>query len=83
MEWHQLNISLPKNLYQELIHLVPSGKRTKFLTQLTEAGLQQIRLQKAMDKSFGAWAKKQHPELKQGAHAYIRALRRGRASRKR
>ena len=78
MTWHQVNVAFPEPLYQQFVRLVPAGERTKFLTRLTETGLQQLRLEQALEKSYGAWAHGKHPELKRGAQAYIRSLRRTR-----
>jgi hypothetical protein len=78
MTWHQVNVAFPEPLYQQFVRLIPAGERTKFLTGLAENGLQQIRLEKALEKTYGAWAKSSHPELKRGTRAYIRVLRRGR-----
>jgi len=79
MVWHQVNVAFPEPLYQQFVRLVPAGERTKFLTRLAENGLQQLRLQKALEKSYGAWTGGKHPELKRGVHAYVRTLRRGRS----
>ncbi len=78
MTWHQVNVAFPEPLYQQFIRLVPAGERTKFLTRLAENGLQQLRLQKALEKTFGAWTRTKHPELTRGTQAYIRALRKDR-----
>jgi len=78
MEWHQVNVAFPEPLYQQFVRLVPAGERTKFLTRLAENGLQQLRLQQALEKSYGAWTKSKHPELKRGVSSYLRTLRRDR-----
>ena len=81
MTWHQVNVAFPEPLYQQFVRLVPAGKRTKFLTRLAETGLQQLQLEQAMSKTFGAWTQHAHPELRGGTRAYIRRLRRGRRPR--
>lgn len=81
MTWHQVNVAFPEPLYQQFVRLVPAGQRTRFLTRLAEAGLQQLRLEQAMSETFGAWSKRAHPELKRGTQAYIRGLRRHRRPR--
>jgi hypothetical protein len=78
MTWHQVNVAFPEPLYQQFVRLVPAGQRTRFLTNLTEAGLQQLKLQKALDKTFGAWSSQSRPELKGGTARYIRQQRRNR-----
>lgn len=81
MTWHQVNVAFPEPLYRQLVRLVPAGERTKFLTRLTENGLRQLRLEQALEKSYGAWAHDKHPELKRGTQACIRSLRRARRPR--
>ena len=81
MAWHQVNVAFPEPLYQEFVHLVPAGQRTKFLTHLAETGLQRLRLELALSKTFGAWSKHSHAELKRGTGPCIRRLRRSRRPR--
>ena len=83
MTYHQLNVSIPESLYKELQQLVPPGQRTRFLVQLTETGLHQLRLKKALDHSYGAWTKHAHPELAHGVEAYVRSARKDRGSKRR
>lgn len=78
MNYKQLNLSIPDSVYQELKKWVPKGKVTEFMLKLTEAGLNQLKFQKAADRSYGAWAAGKHPELAKGTRAYLRNLRRGR-----
>ena len=81
MTWHQVNVAFPEPLYQQFVRLVPAGQRTKFLTDLAENGLRQLRLERALDDSYGGWSVQEHPELKRGTGPYIRSLRRkGRAT---
>ncbi len=78
MTWHQVNVAFPEPLYQKFIKLVPAGQRTKFLTELAEAGLQQLKFRKALQESYGAWSHEDHPELKSGTAPYLRKQRRDR-----
>ena len=78
MTWHQVNVAFPEPLYQQFVRLVPAGQRTRFLTELAEAGLQQLKLRKALDETYGAWSHEGHPELKKGTEEYIRHQRRDR-----
>jgi len=80
MQWHQFNISFPESLYQTLVRWVPAGERTRFLTRLTESGLRQLRLKKALDSTYGAWSGAAHPELKRGVRSFVRSLRKGRST---
>jgi hypothetical protein len=78
MALHQVNIAFPEPLYQQFIRLVPAGQRTRFLTELAEAGLQRLKLQKALNETYGAWSRQPHDELKGGVDRYIRRQRRDR-----
>jgi hypothetical protein len=78
MTWHQVNVAFPEPLYQQFVRLVPAGQRTRFLTELAEAGLQRLKLQKALNETYGAWSHQPHPELKDGVDRYIRKQRRDR-----
>jgi len=78
MAWHQVNVAFPDSLYQKFVRLVPPGQRTKFLTELAEAGLQQMKFRKALDETYGSWSREAHPELRGGAAYYLRKQRRGR-----
>jgi hypothetical protein len=78
MAWHQVNVAFPEPLYQQFVRLVPAGQRTKFLTELAEAGLQQLKFRKALDATYGAWSHESHPELKRGVERHIRKQRRDR-----
>ena len=78
MTWHQVNVAFPEPLYQQFVRLVPAGRRTRFLTELAEAGLQQLKLRKALDETYGAWSRQDHPDLKRGVEDYIRKQRRDR-----
>ena len=78
MTWHQVNVAFPEPLYQRFVRLVPAGRRTRFLTELAEAGLQRLKLQRALDETYGAWSRESHPELKKGVERYLRNQRRDR-----
>ena len=78
MTWHQVNVAFPESLYQQFVRLVPAGQRTRFLTELAEAGLQRLKLQKALEDTYGAWSEEAHSDLKGGVDRYLRKQRRDR-----
>lgn len=78
MAWHQVNVAFPEPLYQQFVRLVPAGERTRFLTELAEAGLQRLMLEKALKETYGAWSHEPHAELKGGVKRYLRNQRRNR-----
>jgi hypothetical protein len=80
MTWHQVNVAFPEPLYQQFVRLVPAGQRTRFLTELAEAGLKRLKLQKALNDTYGAWSHEAHPELRGGVEGYLRKQRRHRRS---
>jgi len=69
------HVVLSDQLVKEIDALVGSRQRSSFITQAVERELVRRRQLKALDQLV-AWDEKDHPELKQGAGAYVRKLRR-------
>lgn len=78
MEYHQLNLSIPHEVYRDLKRWVPRGKITDFLLELTKLGLHELKFKKALEDTFGSWSGHPHSALKSGVNHYIRNLRKGR-----
>lgn len=74
----QANFLLPEDLIIELKKTVSKREMSKVVAEALRKELKRIRLQKALQTSFGAWKDKDHPELKGGTEAYIRKLRQSR-----
>ncbi len=71
----QANFLLPEDLVEELKRNVPKREQSKVMAEALRKELKRLKLQKAMETSFGAWKDKDHPELSQGTDAFIRKLR--------
>ena len=84
MATKQANFLLPEDLLDELKRTVSRGDQSKVVAEALKKELKRINLEKALESSFGAWKDEDHPELKGGAEAFIRKLRRStRAARSR
>jgi hypothetical protein len=71
----QANFLLPEDLLEELRKSVPRREQSKVIAEALRKELKRLKLQKALEKSFGAWKDEDHPELQQGTEAFIRNLR--------
>ncbi|MBI5401431.1 hypothetical protein HZB05_01215 [Candidatus Wolfebacteria bacterium] len=72
----QANFLLPEELIEELKRAVPKREQSKIVAEALKKELKRIKLKGVLQSSFGAWKEKDHPELKEGAKAFIRRLRR-------
>lgn len=71
----QANFLLPENLLEDLKKSVPKRQQSKLVTDALKKELKRLKLEKSLQESFGAWKDRDHPELKSGTEAYIRATR--------
>jgi len=71
----QANFTLPEDLLDELKRVVPKGEQSKVVGDALRHELKRIKFKKALQASFGAWAKGEHPDLAQGARRFVRTLR--------
>ena len=71
----QANFLLPEDLVEELKRNVPKREQSKVMAEALRKELKRLKLQKAMETSFGAWKDKDHPELSKGTDTFIRNLR--------
>jgi hypothetical protein len=72
----QANFLLPEDLLDDLRKTVSPRQQSKVVSEALRKELKRIKLEKALQTSFGAWKDKDHPELKKGTDAYIRTMRR-------
>ncbi|MBI3355102.1 MAG: hypothetical protein HY034_09490 [Nitrospirae bacterium] len=72
----QANFLLPEELIEELKRAVPKREQSKIVAEALKKELKRIKLKGVLQSSFGVWKEKDHPELKEGAKAFIRRLRR-------
>jgi hypothetical protein len=71
----QANFLLPEDLVEELRKSVPKREQSKVMAEALRKELKRLKLQKALETSFGAWKDKDHPELSQGTDTFVRNLR--------
>ena len=72
----QANFLLPEDLLEDLRKTVSARQQSKVVSEALRKELKRIKLEKALQTSFGAWKDKDHPELNKGTDAYIRNMRR-------
>lgn len=71
----QANFLLPEDLIDELRRVVAKREQSKVVAEALRKELKRLKLEKALETSFGAWKDKDHPELKGGTVAFVRKLR--------
>jgi hypothetical protein len=71
----QANFTLPEELLDELRRAVPKGEQSKVVGDALRHELKRIKFKKAVQLSFGAWAKGAHPDLAGGTRRFVRSLR--------
>jgi hypothetical protein len=59
----------------EIDKLVGKRGRSAFLTELAEREIMIRRQREALREAAGAWKDEDHPELSQGAYAWVRKIR--------
>jgi hypothetical protein len=71
----QANFLLPEDLVEELRKSVPRREQSKVIAEALRKELKRLKLQKALETSFGSWKAEDHPELQQGTEAFIKNMR--------
>jgi len=72
----QSNFLLPEDLIEELRRTVPKREQSRVVSEALRRELKRLKLQKALQTSFGAWKDEDHPELREGAESFVKAMRR-------
>ncbi len=73
----RINVLLPSSLLAELRELVPPRERSGFIAEATAQQLLQLKQQRALRESRGAWTDESHPELQtqEDVRNWLRELR--------
>jgi metal-responsive CopG/Arc/MetJ family transcriptional regulator len=73
----RINVLLPSSLLAELRELVPLRERSGFIAEATAQRLLQLKQQRALRESRGAWTDESHPELQtqEDVRNWLRELR--------
>lgn len=73
----KMSVTLPKELAGEIRTMASQGEISSFFTSALEHYIAYRKQSMAIEKGFGAWKDKSHPDLAtpQDSTAYVRALR--------
>jgi len=71
----QANFLLPEDLIEELRKNVSKREKSKFVAKALKNEIKRLKLRIALTNCYGAWRDKDHTELKEGAEAFVRGLR--------
>src|SRR6478672_10390977 len=69
------HVSFSEGLLNDIDQLYGKGKRSAFLTAIAEREVRREKQLRALDAAAGCWKDEDHPELKNGAAAWVRELR--------
>ena len=76
MSTSRTHVTLPKEVLSDLDRLVEKRERSRFIAEAVRNALLIARQKEALRHAVGSWKDKDHPELKAGAAAWVRKLRR-------
>jgi hypothetical protein len=79
----QANFLLSEEVVEELRHSVEKRELSRFVEGALEKELKRLKLEKALQVSFGAWKVEEHPELVQGVEKFVRTIRKSARGRRR
>lgn len=68
-------IKIPDDLANEIDHLAGGGHRSAFAISILWREIRRNKQLAALRATSGCWKSEDHPELSQGAAAYIEAIR--------
>lgn len=71
----QANFVIPEDILEDLRKHVSRRQQSRFVAEALRKELKRIRLETALEESFGAWNEKDHPELKNGTDNFVRKTR--------
>jgi hypothetical protein len=69
------HVILPVDLVADIDKLVGKRGRSAFITELAQREIKLRRQREALSETAGAWKAADHPELAQGAAAWVRQIR--------
>ncbi len=75
----KVTVTLPETLLERLNSVVPSRKRSLFITEAIAEHLDLIEQSLALEEAAGVWTDARHPDLKtvQDIDAWVKDLREG------
>jgi hypothetical protein len=75
MKTKRAHILLPQDLVREIDAIVGPRGRSAFLVETAREAVRRRKLLRFLESDMPAWKDEDHPELAQGAAAWVRALR--------
>jgi Arc/MetJ-type ribon-helix-helix transcriptional regulator len=75
MAQKRAHVFIPEALLAEIDKLVGKGKRSSLITEILDHEVRRRRLMQILDGDQPIWKDEDHPELKDGAYAWVRSLR--------
>ncbi len=82
MSTKQANFLLPEDLLEDLRKTVSKRQQSKVVADALRRELKKIKLEKVLSTSYGSWKDEDHPELREGADAYVRKMRKSSRSKR-
>ena len=76
MSTSRTNLTLPEDVRADLDRLVAKRSHNRFVAEAVRHALLIARQKAALREAAGSWKDKDHPELKNGAAAWVQKLRR-------
>jgi hypothetical protein len=75
MNSKRTHVVIPESLVRAIDALVGKRGRSRFIAEAAAREVERRRLIEALEQASGAWKDENHPELKDGAAAWIRKQR--------
>lgn len=69
------HVFIPEHLLAEIDKLVGKGKRSSLIMEILDHEVRRRRLLQILDGDQPIWKNEAHPELKNGAYAWVRQMR--------
>lgn len=75
MAQKRAHVFIPEDLLADIDKLVGKGKRSGLITEILRNEIRRRRLMQILSDDTPIWKDEDHPELKDGAHAWVRQMR--------
>lgn len=71
----QANFVIPEDILEDLRKHVARRQQSRFVAEALRKELKKLRLESALENSFGAWGDNDHPDLAEGTEEFVRKIR--------
>ena len=75
MAQKRAHVFIPEDLLADIDKLVGKGKRSSLITEILRHEIKRRRLMQILSDETPIWKDEDHPELKDGAYAWVRQMR--------